>query len=169
MQEQVWLNNARDYAFFVFSGLVANDLARLGFSFGLQGALKIISKNGNIELDGNYWFSEKGDAFTVNAIEAKDWTKLHMIFELQGHAYNTIGLAPKAAICILTTYCVLALCHIFYAGYFGISFTSWDSIAEVIAFAINFTPSECLRNTCAGITELYIFKLSVRILTAKDT
>lgn len=125
MQEQVWLNNARDYAFFVFSGLVANDLARLGFSFGLQGALKIISKNGNIELDGNYWFSEKGDAFTVNAIEAKDWTKLHMIFELQGHAYNTIGLAPKAAICILTTYCVLALCHIFYAGYFGKSYPSF--------------------------------------------
>ena len=119
MQEQVWLNNARDYAPFVLSGLVANGLARLGFSSSLQGAVKTISKNGNIELDGNYWLSGKGDAFTVNATEAKDWTKLHMTSELQGHAYNTAGLAPKAAICILTTYCVLALCHIFYAGYSG--------------------------------------------------
>ena len=122
MQERVWQNNARDYAPFVLSGLVANGLARLGFSSGLQGAVKTISKNGNIELDGNYWLSGKGDAFTVNATEAKDWTKLHMTSELQGHAYNTAGLAPKAAICILTTYCVLAICHIFYAGYSGKSY-----------------------------------------------
>ena len=125
MQEQVWLNNARDYAPSVLSGLVANGLARLGFSSSLQGAVKTISKNGNIELDGNYWLSGKGDAFTVNATEAKDWTKLHMTSELQGHAYNTAGLAPKAAICILTIHCVLALCHIFYAGYSGKSHPSF--------------------------------------------
>ncbi|KAL8784087.1 MAG: hypothetical protein Q9195_009177 [Heterodermia aff. obscurata] len=169
MQEQVWKNDTRDYASYVLSGLVANGLARLGYSSGLQGAVKTISKNGNTELDGNYWLSGKGDAFIVNATEAKNWTKLHMTSELQGHAYNTAGLAPKVAICVLTTYCVLALCHIFYAGYTGISSTSWDSIAEVTALAINSTPSECLRNTCAGITELHIFKLPVRILTARDT
>ena len=51
----------------------------------------------------------------------------------------------------------------------GISFTSWDSIAEVVALAMNFTPTEHLRNTCAGITELHIFKLPVRILVKRDT
>lgn len=50
----------------------------------------------------------------------------------------------------------------------GISSTAWDSIAEVVALAINSAPTACLRNTCAGISELHIFKLPVRILVSKD-
>ena len=34
--------------------------------------------------------------------------------------------------------------------------------------AINSAPTACLRNTCAGISELHIFKLPVRILVSKD-
>ena len=33
---------------------------------------------------------------------------------------------------------------------------------------MNSTPTELLRNTCAGISELHIFKLPVRILSFKD-
>ena len=33
---------------------------------------------------------------------------------------------------------------------------------------MNSTPTEHLRNTCAGISELHIFKLPVRILARKD-
>lgn len=50
----------------------------------------------------------------------------------------------------------------------GISSTSWDSIAEVTALAMNSAPTETLRNTCAGITKFHIFKLPVRIVTRKD-
>ena len=50
----------------------------------------------------------------------------------------------------------------------GISSTCWDSIAEVTALAMNSRPTAALRNTCAGITELHIFKLSVRILAMRD-
>lgn len=50
----------------------------------------------------------------------------------------------------------------------GISSTCWDSIAEVTALAMKSTPTAALRNTCAGITELHIFKLPVRVLVAKD-
>ena len=50
----------------------------------------------------------------------------------------------------------------------GISSTCWDSIAEVTALAVNSPPTAALRNTCAGITELHIFKLPVRVLVAKD-
>lgn len=48
------------------------------------------------------------------------------------------------------------------------SSTCWDSIAEVTALAVNSSPSAALRNTCAGITELHIFKLPVRILAVTD-
>lgn len=33
---------------------------------------------------------------------------------------------------------------------------------------MNSTPTAALRNTCAGITELHIFKLPVRVLVVKD-
>ena len=50
----------------------------------------------------------------------------------------------------------------------GISSTCWDSMAEVTALAMNSTPTAALRNTCAGITELKIFKLPIRILVKND-
>ena len=49
-----------------------------------------------------------------------------------------------------------------------ISSSCWDLIAEVTAFAVNFTPTAALRNTCAGINQLHIFKLPVRILAVRD-
>ena len=50
----------------------------------------------------------------------------------------------------------------------GISSTCWDSLAEVTALATNSTLTTALRNTCAGITELYIFELPVRVLAQRD-
>ena len=41
-------------------------------------------------------------------------------------------------------------------------------MAEVTALAMNSTPTAALRNTCAGITELSIFKLPIRILVKND-
>ncbi|KAL8627006.1 hypothetical protein Q9189_007301 [Teloschistes chrysophthalmus] len=50
----------------------------------------------------------------------------------------------------------------------GISSTCWDSIGEVTALAMNSTPTILLRNTCAGIMELDIFKIPVRVLAFRD-
>ncbi|MCJ1270069.1 hypothetical protein MMC22_009963, partial [Lobaria immixta] len=44
----------------------------------------------------------------------------------------------------------------------------WDSIAEVTALAMNSQPTSILRNTCAGIAEIRIFRTPVRILTRND-
>lgn len=53
--------------------------------------------------------------------------------------------------------------------YPGISSTCWDSIGEVTALAMNSTPTVLLKNTCAGIMELNIFKLPVRVLAMRDS
>ena len=187
MQEQMWPGDPKSYAHIVLSGLVANGLARTGFSSMLQGDVKTVQgPSGDMQLDGNFWLSGKGDAFIVNATEARNWTKLRMESTLQGNSYNVIGTPPKVAIAILMVYCVVAFCHIIYAGtsgkktrtfpflllvshdFIGVSSTSWDSIAEVTALAMNSTPTAHLRNTCAGISELHIFKLPVRIVASKD-
>ncbi len=46
--------------------------------------------------------------------------------------------------------------------------TCWVSIAEVIALAMNSSPSATLRKIFAGITEFHLFQLPVRVLTCRD-
>ncbi|KAL8680749.1 MAG: hypothetical protein Q9186_003096 [Xanthomendoza sp. 1 TL-2023] len=49
-----------------------------------------------------------------------------------------------------------------------VSSACWDSIGEVMALAMNSTPTTLLRNTCAGIMELDVFKIPVRVLAFRD-
>ncbi len=153
----------------ILAGLLANGLAGIGSTSQLQGTFKTAVQSDGFEgLDGDYWFSGKGSVFIVDPVESKDWVKLRVYSTFEGFAYNTHGATPKVAICFLLAYCLFALAHIFYAGITGISSTCWDSIGEVTALAINSTPSALLRNTCAGITELNVFKIPVRVLAFRD-
>lgn len=153
----------------ILSALLVNGLASIGSSSQLQGTLRtVVLPDGSESLDGDYWFSGKGDAFIVDPVDSEDWVKFRVYSTLEGFAYNTRGATPKVAICFFFVYCVLALAHVLYAGITGISSTCWDSIAEVTALAVNSTPSTLLRNTCAGITELNIFKIPVRVLAFRD-
>lgn len=153
----------------ILAALLANGLARIGPTSQLQGRVKpLVEPDGSVGLDGNDWFSGKGDAFVVDPVESNDWVKLRVYSSFESFAYTTRGPTPKLAICFLLAYCVLAFSHALYAGITGISSTCWDSIGEVTALAVNCTPSALLRNTCAGITELSIFKIPVRVLAFPD-
>ena len=153
----------------ILAGLVANGLSRIGSTSRLQGNIKTVrSSNGSLSLDGDYWFSGKGNVFEVDPVASKNWVRLHVSSTIDGYAYNTVGATPKIAISFLLAYCLFATAHIIYAGISGISSTCWDSIGEVTALAVNSTPTTALRNTCAGITELNIFKLPVRVLAKRD-
>ena len=153
----------------ILAGLLANGLSSIGSTSKLQGTIKTVKgPDGSSSINGNYWFSGKGNIFEVNPSDSADWVKLRVSSVFQGYAYNTDGTSQKLAISVLLLYCASALAHIIYAGFSGISSTCWDSIAEVTALAVNSPPTRALRNTCAGITELDIFKLPVRILTMRD-
>ena len=154
----------------ILTGMVANGLSRIGATSQLQGSVKKITESEHsIGLDGNYWFAGKGNnVFQVGPDESKDWVKFRVSSTIEGYAYNTQGTTIRLAIGLLLIYCLVAVAHIIYAGISGISSTCWDSIGEVTALAMNSTPTATLRNTCAGITELNIFKLPVRVLAFRD-
>ncbi len=142
---------------------------RIGSTSGLQGTLKtVVGPNNFTHIDGSYWFSGKGNIFEVDPVESKDWVKLHVSSIFQGYAYNVSGATPKVAIAFLLAYCLFVLAHVLHAAIYGFSSTCWDSIGEVTALAVNSTPTKALRNTCAGITELNVFKLPVRVLAVQD-
>lgn len=101
--------------------LMTNGLARIGFGSTLQGYPKPLkSVDGTSWIDGNYWLSGKGNMFEVDPIQSKDWLKFHVNSTLEGYAYNIQTVAPRAAIGILTLYCVIALAHLLYSGISGI-------------------------------------------------
>ena len=105
---------------YVLVSLMANGLARIGFESTLQGSPKSVkSIDGTSWIDGNYWLSGKGNMFEVDPTQSKDWLKFHVNSTLEGYAYNTETVAPRAAIGVLTLYCMIALAHLFYSGISG--------------------------------------------------
>ena len=164
------ITHQTDNAEVILAEMVANGLSRITSTSQLQGTVKqTIESDQSVGLDGNYWFAGKGNnVFQVDPQESKDWVKFRVSTKVEGYAYNTHGRITKLAIGVLLAYCLVAITHIIYAGISGISSTCWDSISEVTALAMNSTPTVLLRNTCAGISELNIFKLPVRVLAFAD-
>ena len=153
----------------ILASLLAVGLSSLGSTSTVQGTIKQVTQpDGSSSIDGDYWFSGKGNIYKVDSSDSKVWVKFQVSSVFQGYAYSSRGTTPKLAICLLMIYCAFAIAHILYAGISGISSTCWDSIAEVTALAVNSPPTKALRNTCAGITEFDIFKLPVRVLTMRD-
>ena len=64
----------------------------------------------------------------------------------------------------MVAYCILAVCHIFYLGIAGVSGDAWDSVAEVMALAMNSSPTRHLHNTCSGIYGIKPFQTTVRVV-----
>ena len=104
----------------VLAGLLANGLASIGATGTLQGNIKtVVQPDGSSEMDGDYWFSGKGDMFIVDPEESKDWVRLRVDSTIDGYAYNIRGASPKVAISFLLTYCIITLSHVLYAEITG--------------------------------------------------
>ena len=68
------------------------------------------------------------------------------------------------AMTVMLAYCTLVLGHIIYSATYGVSSTAWDSTAELIALAMNSSPTKILQNTCAGIIGGQTLQTPVRVL-----
>ncbi|KAL8735024.1 MAG: hypothetical protein Q9166_001149 [cf. Caloplaca sp. 2 TL-2023] len=154
----------------ILAGLVANGLSRTGFNSRLQGEIRT-SFNAMVNAsiaDGDYWFSGKGDMFTVDPEASKDWVKFRVDSSVEGYGFGLEGIAPKLTTAVILIYCALVVAHCCYAAISGVSSTSWDSITEMVALAVNSSPTIQLRNTCAGISQMGVFQLPIRVLTKKE-
>lgn len=102
------------------AGLLVNGLASIGATGTLQGDIKtVVQPDSSSTFDRDYWFSGKGDIFSVDPEESRDWVKLRVESTINGYAYNMRGSSPKVAISFLLAYCIIALSHVLYAGLSG--------------------------------------------------
>lgn len=69
---------------------------------------------------------------------------------------------------VMLTYCVLVFAHVIYSAISGVSSSAWDSVAELVALAMNSSPTESLQNTCAGIVGRKAYQTQVRVLKTSD-
>lgn len=105
---------------FIISGLITNGYSRLGWGSELQGTIKLTKNTDNTPNwenipapEGNFWTSGKGDDFSINPEESRDWVKLRIVSIIKGYSYNTQGPGPNSAIALLLIYCTLAFGHCF--------------------------------------------------------
>lgn len=101
-------------------------------------------------------------------MEVSTFCKDCLVLEMEaldyGWIYTAQDTATKLAITVMLGYCVLVIGHILYSTISGVSSTAWDSTAELVALAMNSSPTEILQNTCAGIIGRTAFATNVRVL-----
>lgn len=105
-----------------------------------------------------------GDAYDINPPANAEWSSSHLSVSVVGYAYSSDGATSKLACGILLFHVLLAFLHTIYSLKSGLSSSSWDSVAELVALAMNSTPSDALRNTCAGIELPSTMGLPVKIV-----
>lgn len=87
---------------------------------------------------------------------------------MYGWQYTARGTTTKLAIAVMLTYCFLVLAHLLYSAISGVSSTAWDSTAEMVALAMNSSPTEALHNTCAGIIGKNAYQTHVRVMKTSE-
>ncbi|MCJ1428719.1 hypothetical protein MMC29_006630 [Sticta canariensis] len=95
-----------------------------------------------------------------------------LVFEIEnsmyGWQYAARETTTKLAIAVMLTYSFLVLAHILYSTISGVSSTAWDSTAEMVALAMNSSPTEALHNTCAGIVGKKAYQTHVRVMKTSE-
>ncbi|KAK2875132.1 hypothetical protein FQN49_001758 [Arthroderma sp. PD_2] len=87
---------------------------------------------------------------------------------LTGYAWTLHGTSIKVAIAVLCLYCIFALSYVLYTLITGRSSLAWSSISDLVALAMNSTPTERLKNTGAGVSKADIFRNLVNVKECGD-
>ena len=145
----------------VVASLIANGMARTGFDTPILGIHNDTTFSS--ETTEQWLTGINSNIFAVDPSTVSDRYHFIITTTITGRAYTTDGVPIKLAFAVLLSYSLYAFIHLCYAGISGISSSSWNSIAELVALALNSAQTDRLRNTAAGITGLEVFREPVRV------
>lgn len=155
----------------ILTTMVANGMARASYNTSMITKLKGANGDGN-QWIGRGWFAYlfpshlfgKGSSiFDISPAEQAAATEFQMSAAAQGYSYSTRGTLQKAAIAVLILYSFLAAGHFAYSWITGWASTSWETLPEIAALAMNSRRTEALHNTGAGIATVGVFEETVKV------
>jgi hypothetical protein len=104
------------------------------------------------------------DSGLAPAIAAvSNWTRVDMTFSRYGYGYGMNTITKKIAAAVLLTQAVIALATVVALALSKRISSSWSSVGELLALAINSNPTPRLQNTGAGISRLDTWKEKVMV------
>jgi hypothetical protein len=154
----------------VLSVMITESLAQTSSAATILGSLKGL---GSFEWMNEMFpqasvFGSGGSAFNYSYQDGDQSTKFEAKVTVNGYG-NGITTATFLSTIVLVIYSLIAfiyvVCSIFFAK---TTSSSWESIAELVALAVNSQPSAALHNTGAGIATLGTYKQPVGIRVSED-
>ena len=96
------------------------------------------------------------------------YVKLRMRMQVVGYAWYASGFSDYLATVVVIIYMLVALTHTVWILRTGVTSSSWDTVTELLALALQSPVPEALRGSGAGIERLGSYRRMVRLRTAKD-
>ena len=95
-----------------------------------------------------------------------NWTRVDMAFSRYGYGYGMNTITKKFAAAVLLLQAVIALATVVALALSKRISSSWSSVGELLALAINSNPTPRLQNTGAGVSRLDTWKEQVMVRVA---
>ena len=97
-----------------------------------------------------------------------DYVKLRMRVEVVGYAWYASGVSDYLATAVVLIYMLMALAHTIWVFTKGVTSSSWDTVTELLALALQSPKSDALRGSGAGIERLGTYGRLTRLRAIKD-
>jgi hypothetical protein len=124
----------------------------------------------DVDLESNITWYPPDEPFDVVARRnTSQWTEIEWEVLRFGYGWGFNGITIYFAATILLLHAVLAIIHVLFALSQKWATNSWTSTMELLALAMNSTPTQRLSNTSAGIRKSATWKEIVRIREVGDT
>ncbi|KAE8441931.1 hypothetical protein EG329_004139 [Mollisiaceae sp. DMI_Dod_QoI] len=155
----------------VLAVMITDSLSRTSSMATIMGSLKGVGTSEewkNELLPKGTIFNTGGSAFNYSYQEGDQSTKLEVKTTVNGYGYG-ITTATLLSTLVLLIYSLIAISYIIYTIFFAkTTSSSWESITELVALAMNSKPSSAMQNTGAGIATLSTLKQPIRIRVSDD-
>jgi hypothetical protein len=97
-----------------------------------------------------------------------NWTKFNVTFSRYGYGWSSSGILVRIAFAILFLHAVATIIHIIAVAKKRRMCVAWGSLGELVALAMNSSPTCRLRNTCAGISTRKTWQEDVKVINTGD-
>jgi hypothetical protein len=154
----------------VLSVMITESLAQMSSAATILGSLTGL---GNFDWMNEMFpqtsvFGSGGSAFNYSYQYGDQSTKFEAKVTVNGYGYG-ITTATLLSTIVLVIYSLIAFIYVVYSICFAkTTSSSWESIAELVALAVNSQPSAALHNTGAGIATSSTYKQPVGIRVSEN-